>query len=452
MANALSGTARSAWAEHSSSGSAGNAALRSTGNVDSAEVWKRVQEQACRSLVSDPDIVFYLAFLASNRAYKTASPLSAQIDALVLAAEGSAFKTPPVEMPAAGFVVGSTSSDSLRRMSDVLVQRAVTASVGSKLGKRQAIRGDEALAEYRAGLDKFLLSYKELQKSVVLLSNLYPFSFEGYRTKAVAAPLARAEAALSTSYTAETASSFVAQNAAAAAALTMVGREPALSYRLRYDQVFTPPTVAAEVAGTSVVFTKGTPDLVFARIGDVISSGSGTAVVTAVGPASLTLNTALTTSGAFRLVPGPLTGLETMIAGLKSFILESPEVTQILREELARLDTAASVNTVIALLAQIQAVVSGVSSTVEGVLIRRGIETPTATPLQTTLLAYSPSLPKKTRDAGIAIVDVLEQNGFSYAASCVLSGDPTILLSSAEASYPGANLGAIREAGNGSNE
>lgn len=446
MANALSSTAKSAWAEHSSSGSLGSPTLRVTGKADNTAAWKRVQEQACRAIVSDPDIVFYLAFLASNRAYKAASALPAQLDALVLSAEGSSFATAPVSVPDSSVVMGSMSPDAIQRASDALVQRALTASAGSKLGKRQAVRGAEALAEYRAGLDIFLIAYKELIRSVVLLSNLYPFSFSGYRARALEVPLARAEAAMVASYSPEAASSFVAQNAAAAAALTMVGREPSLEYRISYDQVFDPPSAEAQVSGTTVTFTKGTPDLVFARVGDVLTAKTGTTAVTAVGATILTLESPLAVSGAFRVVPRALADLVSFTDTLRLFISNTVDVTPTLREELCRLDTAASVNSVILRLAQIQASLSGISPTVSGVLSRRGIDPPTAIPLQNTLLAYAPSLPKKTREAALAIVDLLEQNGFAYAASCVLSGDPTVLLASADTNYPGAHLGTERGA------
>lgn len=447
MTNALTDTAKTAWATHSSSGSLGTPALRSTGKADSTEIWERVREQACRALVSDPDIVFYHAFLASNSIYKKATPLSAQMDTLALAAEGSTFKTVAVAVPVSTVVASeSQSAETLQRTVDALIQRASTAAPASKLGKRQAVRGDEALAEYRAGIDPFLLAYKELRTKTVLLSNLRPFSFEGYRKHALATPLSRADAALSVEHNADTSSSFVAQNASAAAALTTLSRLPFLDYRVKYDQAFSPESLSLSFSGTTGTFTKGSPTYAFVRVGDLLQSTAGTAIVTAVGATTITVDTSVTINGAFSVVPAHLSSLKTLLSALGSFLTTTDDVTSTLREQLARLDDAASVNSVIQRLAEIQASVSGLSPTMAAILARRGLVPPSVIALQASLLAYAPAIPKKTRESALAIVDVLERNGFSHAASRVLSGDTTVLLGLAESAAPGAGLGAEKGA------
>jgi hypothetical protein len=453
MANALTSTAKSAWATHSSSGSLGTPALRSTGKADSTEIWKRVQEQACRALVSDPDIVFYHAFLASNSIYKKTTPLSEKIDALALAAEGSAFKTVAVAVPASTVVPASSqTTETLQRTVDSLIQRAAAVAPASKLGKRQAVRGDEALAEYRAGLDPFLLAYKEVRTKTVLLSNLHPFSFEGYRKYALATPLSRADAALSTEYSTDASSSFVAQNASAAAALTTLSRLPFLDYRVKYDQAFSPESLSLSFSGTTGTFAKGSPGLAFVRVGDLLQSTGGTAVVTGVSATTITIDTAVVVNGAFSLVPAHLSSLKTLMSSLRSFLSATDDVTTVLREQLARLNDAAATNSVIEKLAQIQAAISGLSPTMSAILTRRGIAAPSGTALQTSLLAYAPAIPKRTRESALAIVDVLERNGFSHAATRILAGDTTVLLGSAESAAPGFGLGAekgaLQNAGN----
>lgn len=439
MASALTDTAKSAWAAHASSGGLGTPASSVTGKPDSTDVWQRVREQASRALVSDPDTVFYLLFLASNRAYKTAAPLSAQLDALALAAEGAAFTSVEVTVPSPDVGFGeSVSADTIQTTVAALTQRAASAATASKLGKRKAVRGDEARKEYVDGLDPFLLAYRDLRAKLVWLSNSYPFSFEGYRNLALKTPISRATAALAATHDPATSSSFVAQNAAAAAALTALSGVPQLDYRLKYDQAFSPETAELVFAGATGTFTKSSPSALFIRVGDELRTASGVASVVSVDTSSITLSSSAQVTGAFSITPASLPALKTLVSNVTDFLTLTPDVTSSLREGLLRLGTAADVNKVILQLAQLQGSIGGLSSTMTAVLTRRGVEPPERTSLQAALLAYAPSLPKKTRDSALAIVDALENNGFSYAASCVLSANTSVLLG--EAGYPGSSI------------
>lgn len=443
MANGLTVETRAAWAAHTSSSSVGTPASRATGKVDAEDLWERLREQACRALTSNPDVVFYVAFLASNRAYKAAAALSDQLDTLILAAEGATFPTVAVRVPAGSAPAGvPTSPESLQVTVGSLVQRATAAAPATKLGRRQALRGEEARATFLGAISPFLLEYEALLARIRTLAALASFSFTEYRKYALATPISRAEAALSTEYAAENASAFTTQNAAAAAALTAIGREPTLAYRVRYDQQFSPTEVALSVESTQVLFSKGSPSYAFIRVGDQLKSTNSVATVVAVTDTGLSLDVPVVLSGAYTIVPGPLSAFITLVEALDTFLQDAPAISVDLREQLTRIATASDANATIHQLARVQALVCGLSPTTEEVLQRRGLEIPsTSSSLQGTLLAYAPSLPKATRDSTLAIVDTLERNSFAYAASNVLSGNLSVLLGTLQGNAPGAYVG-----------
>lgn len=193
---------KQSWAAAAVSGVRGTPKEATTGVVSTEAKWERVRRQIARTYITDPDCVFYQAYLVSNRLYGVARELSKSLDSLAQYAEGSAYKssTAPTLPQLPGHVVGATSTEALAEYQSVLAGRAKAAASSTKIGRRLAEKGDEARSLYLQELNRFLPVYFDFQVSLSRLADCNP-DFEPLRKLAAADVLPSADRAVGQTYT-----------------------------------------------------------------------------------------------------------------------------------------------------------------------------------------------------------------------------------------------------------
>ncbi len=407
--------------------------------------WALTQARVARTLVSDPDIILYMAFLCSNRVAKRTQDVVKALDKLIPLVEGWKYEQPAVGSDArlrraytraAGRAyVDSTELAALQAEVDRYVSKELVPAISSK-GRHQ-VKGTEARSKYGLAKRELLAAWKKLKKGLLRCGEEPRWEPQRARELSVAVPLQNMGKTLSTGFSAEKATEFTLQLAAASASVQALGRE--VDYRMRFqvDDVSAFPeglTVSATSSGGFVTeITPSTPPkLLRVRSGDEVTWGAGTATVISVGESSFTLgsSTITSTTGRLTVAPAAYSGLRQLVEVVSTRDAALPSVEQLNAQFLLREEfSAAHIKALVAYLSGLYAQLTSLSTAVSSVNTRLGVEVdPVDAPLLAALTDYSPSFSSKTTKAGDKLLDALEDEGSDYAAQLLLEGNSTRML------------------------
>jgi hypothetical protein len=412
----------------------------SKGTKNPSEVWKVSRARVARAIVADPDVLFYWAFLGSNKARARCLLVVSALEKMILASEGITLSHTS-ELAVSASVQAATGlhqiaekrgdiSEATRIVLSEVEAEAKAMLPGIKQGTRLQEKGAEAQRKYSEARDELVA----LWEGLYLL--LYPIQpSQGFlthvrflRAEAVRIPAKNLQTLTENTPSSDSMSSYVLQMLAGAASVAAMGREVDPFYRVHLDDGIAafPADVAVhspKIVGGFVTEFSTTPSLtqLGVQVGDRVSWGGATATVAAVGATAVLTSSSLRAPipRALSVRSQPSLDYITMSAALLSGLESLPSEISTLLETLTKLES--NPKKAAEYLGQLLAVFSTLTSDVSASLLRRDIEPPTtAFPLCATLLAFSPAFRAETRATGKAAIMELRKQGFDRAAELLV--------------------------------
>ena len=401
--------------------------------------WRELQGKMARALVATPDLVFYFSYLCTNQASaKLTSALDA-LNTLILLVEGVWKEQKEVSSPTAAskYVSLSTASGYL----DVAKVSAIEAKVDKyiseelvpsiKSGSRAQKKGPEARSAYAKAKKELWRKWTAAHKLVSTCARGHKFTADLLLQAAAKTPVLNLAQTLALPPPEDNLTAYTLQLAAAMSAMKAMAREVRLEYRVRIgeDETFPEGVALSETYQDGVLYQLSFgkhPKELGIRSGDLVSWGTGTAIVQLVGDETITLkdsDIAERSTGTFKIEPAARPAWKATAEALKEG--RTPTIEG-LKRQVARREgrAAAEIRDLIVYLAGVHAHLDALSSDVEALLERVGGEvTAPDTTILATLTGYSPFFSSKTTKVGDAILRELEKEGFDYAKDLLLQGD-----------------------------
>lgn len=438
---------------------------RRDGSRDLDALWEKARCRLARTVISDPDVVFYWAFLSSNRARKRAIDVAILLEQMIAGAEGRRLQQQPLPdttrvSVAAGSVGDAVASNAtvsrqsvrrLRSTADDFV-RAVLPSI-SQNGRLQQ-KGQEAASSYSTAREALFKSWTDMRESLLACTSGVFWDEQVLRTAAVCTPAENLDSLLQTPPDPENASAYTLYLLAGVSAVDAMSREVAPFWRVRVvpGEQEHPPGVSASQGATGGVVTavgfqvKGSPvdpTVLGLREGDLVRWGVGTAVLSpSQDPALLSDSTiAEGEAGPLQVYSPESAEYLEMRQALRGRIPQVPEVEEVERRT-SQLEGASAAETrdLVAYLASLVLLLHEATSETSSVLARLGAEVEAqGDSLAAVLLTYDPTFRTETQSAGKAALDYLRSEGFTRAESLLLDLRlPEVLqLEAQDATYSG---------------
>lgn len=211
-------------------------------NVDA--VWLTERGRFARAIVADPDIVFYLAWLCSNRLRKMVKDAETLLEQMILGAEGQKFAQSDVPASAsARFTAsvgklsqtvsgGSTDADLLARVTveaNTYVKTSLLPNI--RTGTRLQVKGAEATSQYFTAKKELLKMWPTLLRLLSRCSGTSVASTGSVIAAALSAPTENLAALASSEWQADRASSHTLHLLAGVSSLTAMSTSLSLTSR-----------------------------------------------------------------------------------------------------------------------------------------------------------------------------------------------------------------------------
>ena len=440
---------------------------QSDGTVDSETTWLTARERVARTLVSSPDVAFYLLFLCSNKARKAAVDMAATLSTLISSSEGTLYSQQEVSATAASSMSSATSAlttlvasgttpsaDLLARVSAETKSYAAGSLLPNvRTGTRLQVKGAEAAAGYATAKSSLSKSWSTLLRLLEQASKTKLFSSDVARTEALRTPAANLSSAAASTSDSSNASGQLLTLLAGASAVNVLGREFDALLRLRIDEDGEFPAdisvaESAQSGGFISAFTLSKsgasidPRLLSIAVGDLVSWSVYTATVSAVASTGVTLSSSTIptgTLGTVEVLPYSVPAYRTMRDALAALRSGLPSASQLI-SKLQSLEgtSAGEVRDRCSYLASLAAQLDTLSTDTLSVLERLGADEPQVEETAAeVLLAYAPPFPEALKKSGRASLDSLKFGGFDRAETLLMEMDidKVLKLSSDEASY-----------------
>jgi hypothetical protein len=407
--------------------------------------WEKLRGKLARALVSDPDLVTYFAYLASNRACALAQKAAAQLCSMAVSVEGWKYAQveakPPTQLQKTLATVTTrdtfSAADASRLSTEVNTYIAAELIPKITKGGRLQTRGTEAYSDYRKTRDELIVTWKKLRQALAASSGTRFFTEAPLRNVALSVPLAALDATASLLDQAKL-TDFTVQLAAAGAAVAAMGRRVGLKTRLCTGPTEFPGEVTVNAtieSGTVAEITMvPAPALLGIKPGDsVVSTDGKTATVSAVGDAGITLSASTITSisEGVSVFSAAYLQWETFALALDAPYAEMPSEAQLLSEVRRKESpSAARIRGLMEFLCRAAAILDSVSSDASAALTRVGGEQYAypGVPVATLLREFSPTFDAKTKQAGNRLLSELESGGFDYAVELLYRGEVDLLM------------------------
>jgi hypothetical protein len=379
-------------------------------------------------------------FLTSNRARKHALDAAANLETMILTAEGLVYgQTPPPSMAGIQGVLDTVdTSDGVSATHARLLRSEVEAYFAKlkpnlTVGSRSQVRGPEAAKKFYAARTNVLSLWDDMFDCVISLRQFNQVSPELVIQKAISVPFGSLKTMVNAGCPPESATDFGVQLLASLAAVELTSREfnffarlrtevPALPSWVSVTGRFANRTLAAfEVRNRAKVVN---PSELGITVGDRVTWGGAVATVTAVTPSEVQVsgNTiAVTTPVRVIVESGVGLQLRTLIQQLEG--VQVP-YSQAMEERLSQPPaTAADIRDLVAFLYTTLCEIDTPSAAVEATVARMGIPSAAAgKPLATALLEFAPVFPTRIKNAALSFLDTLKAEGFSRAENTILCG------------------------------
>lgn len=425
------------------------AAFSRTGGARSTESdWESQQRRIARALVSDPDLVIYFAWLASNRACALAQSVAKQLCELAVLVEGWKYPAVAVAEPvrlkralstlAARDTVTEADVARLAAETDAYIRGELVPKV-ARNGRVQP-RGEEALSSYTGLRSKVELGWRKLRRALADATSSRVFTREVVRGVALRTPLAALGATADLLDPARL-TDFTVQLAAASAAVAACGRNVDLRLRLRVGEDDFPGGVVATavVADNAVVRVElsVSPLDLGVRSGDTVRWNGGQTIVVGVDAEGIDLaDGAITASGrVLDVLSTAYLAWERALDDTNDLYIAMPGETEVVAELRAREDrSAARIVALVEYLVKLAAQLDGVTDAAEAAAGRVGADVYVAdSTVAGVLRDFDPLFSNRTKQAGERILKDLEGAGFDYAVDLLYRGQIDQLLQSTAA-------------------
>jgi hypothetical protein len=411
---------------------------RTGGSRDAEKTWDLLAGKAARALISEPDLVFYFAYLHSNRTSAAIRRLLPTLDAVLAAAEGLNKEAAKVNVSESSL---SFVRSAIGRSPDAANLAAIEQQVEGfladelvpqiKTGSRLQKKGPEAKASYAAEKRKLLGGWKNARLLIDGTARGRQFTPSLVQQSASEVPLSSLEATLALPPPPTQLAEYTLQVAAALSAVKGMTREVHLMHRVLVDDSSVFP-VGIELSSTAKdgVITRvelGFPPKVLGiRSGDEVFWGRGTATVAAVDGEGIDLASSTITAakGRFKVSAAPSAEWSSLSAELSLFLKKLP-LSGALAQQLAQKEgpSAAETRDLLVLFCTLYAKLDSLPESAETLLRRVGGTVPSQEPVLAVLDSFSPFFPKKLVKVGDALLAELDREGFDFARETLLRGD-----------------------------
>jgi len=399
------------------------------GVSDPSGAWESFQRATAKTLLADPDVLLYLAYLCSNKTAAAARKILPTLEALINAVEGLKYAQKAVSSPSkvrsrlstalAGETATASQVSTLTAEAEKYIAEELAPAISS--GSRLQVQGDEARAQYEAQKTTLLDAWSRLTSLVERCSEARRFTSRTAQELTQASALAVLEASLDQPLEGST-TEYTLRLAAATAIVQASQREVDWRYRLRIDTstVF-PSGITAELSGTTLNLNQDALLLGF-KSGDLVSWGGETSVKALSGTA-LTLKGAVDGTGVLQVRAIAVPAWNTLSDGLKAVGLPTAAQLRIAIQSREG-GSAGHIRDLVVYLAELYSLLDTVTAGIQGTVSRLGGSSTAATSTLIAVLdAYAPFFPSKTIKAGDALLDRAESGGFDYAVRMLLRGD-----------------------------
>lgn len=438
-------------------------ASRGAGGIRDPEVpWALVQSKAGRALAATPDLVYYYAFLCSNRTSTKVREVVLLLKEIIPLAEGLRLEQAEVASPsgASSFYSLVSSAETMSSSQISALQSKVDKYISEELvpnlkaGSRIQKKGPEAQSAYETTKAALLKKWKAMKALMRRCSEPRRFTSDTVRSIAMELPLQSLGTTLGIEPEGAELTAYTLQLAAAMASVQAMGREIDHRYRVLVTESSAFPTgltysTEYEDAVVSGLSFSSSPKELGIRSGDKVTWGAGEATVSSVGDERIVLSSSTISneSGNLQISCAARSSWQTMAKAVSEIEAGLPSVAALTRKMQRKEGrSAAEVRDLIAYLAGLYAKLEELDSSTSSTLDRVGasVEAADETALEA-LDAYSPSFSSKVTKTGDAILADAENDGFDRGSKLLLEGDFDTFLSinSTEASMSGRLSSAV---------
>ena len=418
------------------------------GRVDLDQRWEEIRQKVARAVVSDPDIVFYFAFLASNKARVLALDITALIEEMLTSAEGQ--RIPQKEVPDEAYSGILAAVDALTKVynpTQELLEQVVRE--GSSFSKKYLVpnykqgtrfqkKGEEAASDLRKVRQALVPKWGVLPSYMSSLLRKNPLRVRDVRKSALQVATKGLQTTAEMRLPKEKASTYALQFIAGVAAVSALGREMDLFVRASFPQGGSPQGFSVkEFEVDSGFVTKlqildlaknvVSPRTLGIKKNDVVKWLGVDAKVTYAGDVHFSVEPGLLPSGAqpvLDVLSGPgdayRSSRQLLDAAWRS--LPSLHAMQDALGLSERNPSASGVVTLAKFFGEVAATLGGVSTELQKTLDRLGVTVAPRTPIADMLLAYNPLFSKDTKAAALDSISLLEQEGYKSAAEMLVQG------------------------------
>lgn len=413
--------------------------------------WDAIKGRLARALVANPDIYYYLVWLASNRLRKTLADLLVELENLALMTEGRRLPNeivPPdsgirdaLDAVAKGDAVTSAQISRLKKEVESSFPRLQrNFSAGGRITKK----GIAAKSSYLESRNAVVGAWSQILRSISALSAPASVDLEVLKRVALTTPLANMGSSISVGYSDEYAYEYTMQLLGGIASIEMSNREVSLDHKLMVDDISTFPEnvyILPSLNGTYVESFQITgpklavvsPMTLGIQIGDHLSWSGFETTVGAVSGTSVTLSD---TSLVPRTAPIRVT---VASQASRDFILMRKALGALnlpsTQSMMVTLDTqersAAATRDLLFFIARVYSQLDSLSDNLQSSLDRVGASYPVSPEItaRDALLNFSPTFSSSTKRAVTDVLDTLRSNGFDRAEDALLRGDVDMFFS-----------------------
>jgi len=419
------------------------------GRTDLEARWVEVRQKVARAVISDPDIVFYFAYLSSNRARKLAIELADHIAVLMSAVEGERLpqkKIPPGATETLASLVSSATGvlqrgstvpstellDQIRKEGLSFSKKYLVPNF--RQGRRIQRKGDDASRVLREEKAEIYRSWSLLFTYITPLLSPTPAQESLIRREALALAMRSLQTTVDLEFPTERASDYALQMLAGLSSAAAMGREFDFFERVSIDQASQLSVEESEVVEGFV--TKITlydragaavdPKLLGVRKGDIVRWLAYEAEITFVG-GHISMKDSLIPTGQMQvlsILSGPGKAYRDGKPQTKEAAFRLPGSSKI-RGILKGYDASpAGLSVLATTLGQAAYDLNGEQVELAKTLSRFGIEVVENHPtVAEALLSYDPSFSEATKSSTLDILDLLEEEGFDRAVELLMQGD-----------------------------
>jgi len=412
----------------------------SRGTIDTQARWELLQGAFARALLSDPDSIFYLSYLGSNRSRALVLQLHGLLGTAILAAEGLRYVGGTESSVSAGAVQAAVAniSASIGRYAapdSAAIRRLVAASdrytrdsllPNIRQGSRLQTKGEEAASAYRSSIEELLASWDAMLRGLTRLRLSSFFTVQRAQAVALRDPVQNLDAALSIGWDPADLSNFTLVLLAGVSSVEALSREVDPFIRMSTGLKPFPAGITSSIDGFSASFSVAGSVLDPRRLsiveGDAVHSTFGVGTVTSVSSTAVTADVKL--SPTMTVLSQAGVQYASMRKSLTPLWRALPSLDS-LTQSLQRLDqtSAAALKERLQFLGNLMASLGELSSDVTSALYRVGVvaDAPSLT-IEAALLSYSPEVSLTTETSILGALDRMRDEGFSRAESLAIEG------------------------------